>query len=119
MEDKLNKLCNMLSDIGSFGIWVVNKDNELVFQNEKLSELFGKDINTISDMFSETEILLMNHNHKGNFDLRINGVPHRVKFEKLDEDHDVGMIRKITGNDDLINQLQTLKKEFKQIINEY
>lgn len=119
MEDKLKKLCNMLSDIGSFGIWVVNKDNEIVFQNEKLSEMFGKKIITISDMFSETEMLLMHHNHTCEFDIRINGVQHKVKFEQLDEDHDVGMIRKVSVNEDLISQLQTLKKEFKQIITEY
>lgn len=119
MEDELKKLCNMLSDIGSFGIWVVNKDNEIVFQNEKLSDMFGKKIVSITDMFSETELLLMHHNHKGDFDIRINGILHKVKFEQLDENHDVGMIRKITANEDLINQLQNLKKEFKQIITEY
>lgn len=119
MEQNLKKLCNILSDIDHIGIWVVNTDHEIVFQNDNLPNIFGKDINSVSDMFSETEILLMHHNQKVDFEISIDDEVFKIKFEKLDDNHDVGIIRKARNNKDLINKLMNLKKDFKEIVEEY
>ncbi len=112
MIEEMSKKC-------SYGIWKADADNNIYFMNDVLQDICKSEPSNLSDIFTSDEILLFQHNNRIEFNYVINDQQYKVMFSKCPQGNSYGIVKKDDRDQETINKLLILKKEFRQILEEW
>lgn len=113
------RMCEEFSKRYEYGIWKADQENNIYFMNDVMTSIFQNSPSNLSDIFTQDEILLFQHNTRLEFNYNFNNNRYKVIFEKSENGNSFGIVKKIDTDEDTINKLLVLKKEFKQILEEW